>query len=75
MNTSNRQNRLVLVSALGLAAAAVSGGASAATDYTSITSAVDATSIVAGIGAIAAVIFLPRVAKWGFRTVMSMLGR
>lgn len=42
-------------------------------DFTSVVSAVDATTIVAGIASIAAVLILPRVAKWGFRTVIGMV--
>jgi hypothetical protein len=74
MNTSLRLNRKVSLLPL-VWLLLLRRWQPAATDYTAITGSVDATSIVAGIGAIAAVIFLPRVAKWGFRTVMSMLGR
>ncbi|MDF0607094.1 hypothetical protein HZU77_015820 [Neisseriaceae bacterium TC5R-5] len=49
--------------------------AAAGADYSGLVSVVDASTIVTAIGAIAAVMFLPTVAKWGFRKVMSMLGR
>jgi len=45
----------------------------AAVDYSSITDAVSATGIVAGIGVIAGVMFLPRVARWGFRQIMALI--
>ena len=69
-------SRKVSSFATGVVLAVASVGAFAdGTDYSAVTGAVDATSIVAAIGAIAGIMMLPRVAKWGFRTVMSMLGR
>lgn len=58
-----------------LLATAGSAFAAGGADYSAITAAVDATAIVTAIGAIAVVMFAPTVAKWGFRKVMSMLGR
>jgi|GEM_PF-4353652 len=58
---------------LGLGLGAVAPAFATGPDYSSIASAVDATTIVAGITAIAAVMMLPRVAKWGYRQVMSFL--
>ncbi len=40
-------------------------------DFSSVTSAVDATTIVAALTAIAAIMILPGVAKWGFNKVIS----
>lgn len=40
-------------------------------DFTSITAAVDATTVIAALTAIAAVKVGPRVAKWGYNTVMN----
>ena len=62
--------------AAGAVALAVSTSAHATgTDYSALTGAVDAASIVTALGTIAGVMMLPRVAKWGYRQVMSMLGR
>lgn len=44
-----------------------------ATDYSAITGSVSSTAIVAGIGTIAGVMFLPRVARWGFRQIMALI--
>ncbi|WP_199154324.1 hypothetical protein [Chromobacterium sp. ASV23] len=62
----------VAISAAVLAVPAFADGA-AGPDYSSITSSVNAGTVVTGIAAIAGVMMLPRVAKWGFRTVMSMI--
>lgn len=40
-------------------------------DFTDITAAIDATTIVAALTAIAAVMILPNVAKWGYNKVIS----
>jgi len=45
----------------------------AADDYSAITGSVSSTAIVAGIGTIAGVMFLPRVARWGFRQIMALI--
>ncbi|MFK7087385.1 hypothetical protein AAFM71_01105 [Chromobacterium violaceum] len=42
-------------------------------DYSVITSAVNASTVVTGIAALAGVMMLPRVARWGFRQVMGMM--
>ena len=47
----------------------------AALDFTPITGAIDAPTVVTALGVIAGVQMLPRAAKWGYRQVMSMLGR
>ena len=44
-------------------------------DFTPITGAVDGATVVTALGVIAGVMMLPRAAKWGYRQVMSMLGR
>ncbi len=44
-------------------------------DFSPITGAIDAAAVVAALGVIAGVMMLPRAAKWGYRQVMSMLGR
>lgn len=60
------------VSTVAFASAAFADG-SGGPDYSAITSSVNATTVVAGISAIAAVLMLPRVAKWGYRQVMGMM--
>lgn len=55
--------------------AASTGAFATGPDYSALATSVDATSIVAGITAIAAIMVLPRVAKWGYRQVMSFIGR
>lgn len=47
----------------------------AAIDYAPVTGAIDAATVVVALGTIAGVMMLPRAAKWGYRQVMSMLGR
>lgn len=47
----------------------------AALDFTPITGAIDGATVVTALGVIAGVMMLPRAAKWGYRQVMSMLGR
>lgn len=44
-------------------------------DFSSITGAIDGATVVTALGVIAGVMMLPRAAKWGYRQVMSMLGR
>lgn len=44
-------------------------------DFTELTGAVSATAVVAAIGAMAVVKFSPRVAAWGYNTVMRFFGR
>lgn len=44
-------------------------------DYTVITGAVSGSDVVTALGVIAGVMMLPRAAKWGYRQVMSMIGR
>lgn len=44
-------------------------------DFTPITGAIDGATVVTALGVIAGVMMLPRAAKWGYRQVMSMLGR
>jgi hypothetical protein len=44
-------------------------------DFTPITGAVDGATVVVALGVISGVMMLPRAAKWGYRQVMSMLGR
>ncbi len=44
-------------------------------DYSSVTGAIVAGAVVTAIGVIAGTMMLPRAAKWGYRQVMSMLGR
>lgn len=44
-------------------------------DFTPITGAIDGVTVVTALGVIAGVMMLPRAAKWGYRQVMSMLGR
>lgn len=63
------------LAAAGVVLVALSSNAHAALDFTEITGAVDAASIVTALGVIAGVMMLPRVAKWGYRQVMSMIGR
>lgn len=57
----------------GLGVMVVGAPVFAATDYSAITGAVSATDIVAGISVIAGVMFLPRVARWGFRQIMALI--
>lgn len=66
---------IVLSAAAALSAAVAPAAMASGTgpDYSAIASSVDATTIVTGITAIAAVMMLPRVAKWGYRQVMSFL--
>lgn len=44
-------------------------------DFSPITGAIDGATVVTALGVIAGVMMLPRAAKWGYRQVMSMLGR
>ena len=44
-------------------------------DFSTITGAIDGATVVTALGVIAGVMMLPRAAKWGYRQVMSMLGR
>ncbi len=44
-------------------------------DFSPITGAIDGVTVVTALGVIAGVMMLPRAAKWGYRQVMSMLGR
>ncbi|POA98056.1 hypothetical protein C2134_13620 [Chromobacterium sinusclupearum] len=69
INIAKKYAAAVPAAILAVPAFADGGGV----DYSSITSSVNAGTVVTGIAAIAAVLMLPRVAKWGFRTVMSML--
>jgi hypothetical protein len=68
--------KFVALSVAAALAAVVTPAAMAAgtgPDYSAIAASVDATTIVTGITAIAGVMMLPRVAKWGYRQVMSFL--
>lgn len=47
----------------------------AALDFSPVTGAVDGATVVVALGVISGVMMLPRAAKWGYRQVMSMLGR
>lgn len=47
----------------------------AAVDFSPLTDAIDGASVVTALGVMAGVMMLPRAAKWGYRQVMSMLGR
>lgn len=53
--------------------AASTGAFAAGPDYSALAGSVDATTIVVGITAIAGVMILPDVAKWGYRKVMSFI--
>lgn len=66
---------IVLAATAALAAVVTPAAMAAGTgpDYSAIASSVDASTIVTGITAIAGVMMLPRVAKWGYRQVMSFL--
>ena len=59
-----------VVAALGFSSAAL---AAPATDYGAITANVDITTVVAGITAMAGLMFGPKVARWGYKQVMSFL--
>lgn len=63
---------VVLLLMMALAAPATFA---AALDFTPITGAIDGATVVTALGVIAGVMMLPRAAKWGYRQVMSMLGR
>lgn len=64
---------IVLAAAAVLATAVAPAAMAAGPDYSTIAASVDATTIVAGITAIAGVMMLPKVARWGYRQVMSFL--
>lgn len=44
-------------------------------DFSPLTGAIDGATVVTALGVMAGVMMLPRAAKWGYRQVMSMLGR
>jgi hypothetical protein len=63
---------LALVLLMSMAAPAAFADA---LDFTPITGAIDGATVVTALGVISGVMMLPRAAKWGYRQVMSMLGR
>jgi len=56
----------------GVAASAVPSFA-VGTDFTSLTSAIDLSTVATAILAVAALMVVPNVAKWGARKVMSFI--
>jgi hypothetical protein len=65
------QRGLVAVGVLASAAAANAAGP----DFTTLTTAVDFSTVATAILAIAALMIVPGVVKWGARRVLSMVGR
>lgn len=69
------KDKNLVLAVIALLATFSSSSFAAGLDFSEITGAVDAATIVTALGTIAGVMMLPRVAKWGYRQVMSMLGR
>lgn len=68
-------NKLQSFAVLCLLAVVAPASFAAALDFTPITGAIDGATVVTALGVIAGVMMLPRAAKWGYRQVMSMIGR
>jgi len=60
-------------SAYAAVAGAAAGAGPVVINTAGITGAIDTASIIQGIGAIAALVFGPRVARWGFKQIMAFL--